>query len=295
MNTSFPGYFTYDRMRSTYERIKPIRGRDPDTRPIGQRRRTWETIREVVQDDGTKSYAVRLYNTDVVEYFHNGDIVLRTGGWDTPSTAAFMNEHSPFSIAKVANRVWARSNGKSYPVGKELRFVRKGDVYEPAQEVIIRQQVLDKSKTKTAREEVKPFVDWCVSFLRLSDGWLMHETCKEILGVTSTEYGPPMYANFETRETYVLKWMQSKSEEDWGKALCSLILFHTSSFEERNVAEVVEYKYENRNITYNKHFYNYKVGIDSFRRLVQRIVYKHGDVHTVRELPAADRPIYQTV
>lgn len=44
-------------------------------------------------DDGT--IAVRLHQTDIIQYKPNGDIILNSGGWRTVTTKARMNEYLP--------------------------------------------------------------------------------------------------------------------------------------------------------------------------------------------------------
>ena len=42
--------------------------------------------------------AIRLHNTDILCYFPNGDIRLDSGGWQTVTTKARMNEYAPCHI-----------------------------------------------------------------------------------------------------------------------------------------------------------------------------------------------------
>jgi hypothetical protein len=57
----------------TYSNIKPIRGRDTDTRPLGDRRNDNFTIRK--EDN---NIVVRLYSTDVVVYHHDSPTITLT-------------------------------------------------------------------------------------------------------------------------------------------------------------------------------------------------------------------------
>ena len=63
---------SYEHYEKQWKQIKPIRGRTEVIKPIGQRRRTWETIEK--RDDDV--YACHLYQTDVVKYYPDGSISI---------------------------------------------------------------------------------------------------------------------------------------------------------------------------------------------------------------------------
>lgn len=100
-----PRLSSYDEMKAHYEAVKPIRGREPSCKPLGKNRRYWwyQIKRNVVanQAENTEyhTYCAHLYNTDVVEFFPNGDVTLRTGGWATFTTGACIN----FVIGNLGN------------------------------------------------------------------------------------------------------------------------------------------------------------------------------------------------
>jgi hypothetical protein len=120
----------YNHYKSLYESVKPIRGRAFDVRPIGKRRRDWETIRM----NGDVVECV-LYQTPVVRYYPDGKIGVDTGGWVTPSTAEFMYTHSPFVCRKRNNKIQVNPLGrhtedaKYYPLPEhsETVFVLTSD------------------------------------------------------------------------------------------------------------------------------------------------------------------------
>ena len=80
--------FTYADAKYVHDKTTPIRGRSPEVRPLGQRR-----------DAGT--YSVRmsgenvefvLYKTPVITYLPNGDVVIKTDGWNSMSTHQFIEQ-----------------------------------------------------------------------------------------------------------------------------------------------------------------------------------------------------------
>ena len=151
---------SYEYYKKKYAETKPIRGRTPEVRPIGQRRRTWETV-EKHDVDGQEVYVCHLYQTDVVKYYPDGSIGLQAGSWATPTTAEFMYTHSPFVVHKQYGNLWARVHGvddiKSYPIPAvgELRLYARMEngqlLFEPKDTITIAKRVVDRAKAKDAR------------------------------------------------------------------------------------------------------------------------------------------------
>ena len=169
----------YNYMKDRFETTKPIRGRSEDVRPIGERRRDWE---RVVQD-GDK-YGARLYDTNCVMYHPNGDFELTTGGWDTPTTTAFISQYTPYRVRcfKRYSKVWVEIGDNAYPVPRSgtlrLNFVKEGE-YVPAEVPKVMQRVVDRTKSRDVRKTVEPFRNYCRNMLKLSDGWLSHDLVKQ--------------------------------------------------------------------------------------------------------------------
>lgn len=71
---------------------------------------------------GRPSYAVRLHRTNVVTYHPDGSIVLDSGGWQTVTTKARMNAHTPPAVSVwqdrhewyVGVRVSSREDGQRW-------------------------------------------------------------------------------------------------------------------------------------------------------------------------------------
>jgi hypothetical protein len=162
----------YIHYKNLFESVKPIRGRAEDTRPIGKRRRDWETIRMV----GDVVECV-LYQTPVVRYFPDGSVGLQCNGWVSPSTAEFMHEHSPFYARKRSNRIWVSHSREStaYPLPNrdEVKFVLTADnKWAPHEPILITKKVVNRNKAKEARAPYKLFLNYVETFLKMSDGWV---------------------------------------------------------------------------------------------------------------------------
>ena len=168
--------YHYEQYKKRHDEIKPIRGRSTDVRPIGARRRDWERF----EMDGDV-VCIRLYHTQVVRYYPDGRVGVQCGGWVTPTTAAFIQKHSPFVCCKRFNKLWVYAD-KCYPLpdNGEIIFSRgalPGWALDPSTGGLsIIKTVIDKGAMQEARAVTKPFLDWAKLFLKLSDGWLMGET-----------------------------------------------------------------------------------------------------------------------
>lgn len=310
---------SYESYAKRYETTKPIRGRSIDVRPIGQRRRDWEILTKKALDEGVYSYSAKLYQTECVEYLPSGDIILRCGSWPTPITAEFIHTHSPFTCWKQGGKLWIRVDTKAIPLTADLRMNWKGEHnYEPAEKVIINKRVVDRDKAKTAREPFKPFLQFVKTMLALSDGWLMHETCKQVLGWNGDK---PENYNYATDKIYdkdfykALTAPQRERDEVYGQAsilidnehlylqlLCRMNLEH---FMHRGIGGSGEREAEK--FTYTMHFgssqpytrdrcfYDFKIDFEKFKSRVHSIIEKNSDTYKVVQVEPTDKGMYDTV
>ena len=297
---------SYAYFEELYAGVKPIRGRSVEVRPIGKRHRDWEQIMRRFQPDGSASYAVRLHDTDVVEYYPNGDVVVRTKGWHTPSTAEFIHTHSPFTCWKQNNKLWVLAHETVYPIGDELRFKQVGEhKYEPAEPVVIHKKIVDREKSKAAREPLKPFMKWTKTFLKLSDGWVMHETCKEVFGWDGSDYkstdGGSDYSPdpaMSIADVYEMLTRQVDIEPDasYLRALCVLAMRHSLQIDKR-LAQRTEIPISNvgRNYTHHKTFYDVRVAYEDIRNTLHNWLRREGDVHQIVQVKPGPKAIHGAV
>ncbi len=290
---------SYVHYRNLYNNVKPIRGRSPDVRPIGNRRRDHEQIVRNDLGNGEYSYAAKLYNTQVVEYIPNGDVILRTDGWHTPSTAEFIHEHSPFSCWKQGKQLWVRmlggtTNTTVYPIGKELRLRINADRrYEPVEPIVLKKKITDRVKAKEARTKVQPFLDWLRVFTSMSDGWVMHETIKQSLGWQENgiwaRYGDhvSLPANLYERVAD-----PGATEEDFMYVLCSATLNHAVIIEKRLVEHV---PIQIGNMQRVQTYYDRRVEFTSLKAMVYRWVRNYEDVGRIVEVKPGDTAIRSLV
>jgi hypothetical protein len=252
------------------------------------------------------SYCATLYGTDVVEYHNNGQVTLRTNGWATPTTAEFMHEHSPFTVWKQDNKLWARvptpEGVKAFPIGEELtlRMVEAPthgmavQFYEPINRVLINKRVVDRAKAKAAREPLQPFLTWCKAFLAMSDGWVMHETRKAVLGWEKNSNSDRMFMPLETHSDFRLltaPQMEIEPEDVYLRVLCCAA--PRLSYDERTV-ETIKYEsvYAGANYLNTQEFRDHRVEFDAIKRKAYASV---TDIYTTVQVEPTDKAIGNTV
>lgn len=288
---------TYKFYKNKFDTTKPIRGRTVEIRPIGQRRRDWEKVTRKDLGDGQFAYCAKLYDTEVVEYHPNGDIVLRVDGWVTPSTAEFIHEHSPFTCVKQNNKLWVqcKSNGKNtiYPLSNEpMRLKWMGEHnYEPAEPIMIKKQVVNRAKAKAAREPVMPFVNWARAFVSMTDGWLMHETRKQVLGWDDERKQFKDFALGTDKQVYE-KLMEAANMETPEEVYMDLFCRWADEFDtEKRIAEThaQEFEWNGRKHTTNKNFYDLKVDFAKLKRKVYKWVEDHASIWDTIEVAPSNK------
>ena len=277
----------YNHYKNLFESTKPIRGRVINVRPIGKRRRDWETIRmagDVVE--------CVLYETPVVRYYPDGGVGVMANDWVTPSTAEFMYTHSPFAVSKKKKILWVcpnRDKKQSYPLPNrgETRFVLTGDnpmLWKPEVAVVQRKKVIDRNKAKQAREPYMPFLKFVETFLKMSDGWVMDATRAEV-GMPNLEYwgdrynfglGIHMHQQDARTAQGVLDMILRAEEDDYLKPMCALLQQVKPT--EKRLARVEHLI--NRSLEFSNMRYDHKL----VRAKLYRLIEKCEDVHAEIEV-----------
>ena len=118
--TDIPSISSFEEAKRHYESIKPIRGSDnlrPACKtPNGRRKKH---IQIVERNEGN-SYAIQLYETDVVTFHNNNTLELNNGGWATSSTHGVITD----LLWRVGVEAKTR-NGESWVVTKDGYWLLK--------------------------------------------------------------------------------------------------------------------------------------------------------------------------
>ena len=192
----------FNNFKDRYHNTKPIRGRSVECRPIGKRARDWEQVvkRYIVEEgaldvEGGEAYGAHLYRTDCVMYLANGSIHIKTDGYETPTTAEFINRYLPRDMRcfKQYNKIWVKYRDQSYVLDSKratvFNYHNLLDVYEIENPIQLEQKVIDRTKMKTARDKLKGFRDYAKVMLKLADGWLGNELVEQHATGEADYYG----------------------------------------------------------------------------------------------------------
>ena len=297
----------YERMAKQWEITKPIRGRGVDTRPIGKRSRDWELIVRMLGADGIVTYGAKLYNTVCVEYFPDSSFIVRHDDWATAKTAEFISATSPFRCRKVHNFLWMFAHDgdgvKAIPVTKDgIKFMHDGTTWRCVNMPSMKRRKVGSYKAKQARKPLAPFLKFAKTFLRMSDGWVMHETCKHVLGWKHDNhgYGESIRSDEErvykmlTDSTDPLMTLSEDERHLFMLCLMSRMSWFNDSYDnKRRVAERFEYveNYNGTSWPRVSEFYDVRVEYERLKHVLYRWVNRFEDVHVYVDAEIGSKPI----
>jgi hypothetical protein len=285
----------YQDFKNLYDSVKPIRGRAEDTRPIGARRKDWE----LVEMDGDV-VACRLYKTQCVRYYPDGRIGLQADGWHSVTTAEFIHTHSPWQCFKRNNKLWVIVASETdkylhYPIPKkgELQFEIRDGRWQPVGEVLIEKRVVNREKSKAARAPYRAFMSWAKVFMKMSDGWLMHETRKQVIALKVGDLKVEDRVGFTYEWRTDIELLDAAREGNEDKFL--KVLFHILSQRrdaiETRVAESLPYSYEfmGQIRNYVEEFHDMQFRFEFLRGRVDRMIKNFLDVYETVRVEATTR------
>jgi hypothetical protein len=196
-----PPISSYDMAKAHYEKVKPIRGRAVETKPLGRKRRfPWMTIEKNTvanQSEGTEyhTYACQLFSTHCVEFFPNGDITLRTNGWSSITTGSFIN-FVMWDLGKLvsASGKWYFLNNRNEAIrfdGSELKLKLDNGVVvpkvEPTQE---HKYTVNRKALNALRKKYASVIEYGKSMLAIDHTFDRLELENSKLGMTSLNLIP---------------------------------------------------------------------------------------------------------
>jgi len=168
-----------------FNEIEPIRGRGRNSgiKPLGDRRKPHVQIIESTRDSETSDpiIAVKLYDTEILQYHPDGRINIFFGGYDTQTTLLIMNiilRKASFSyVHQTHKRIWlsSRRHGKDYALYTDadnwMRTNSEGYL-EPADGNILGVAVhkINRAGAKAVRAKLQPFKDYVLRMHKLRGG-----------------------------------------------------------------------------------------------------------------------------
>lgn len=162
-----PRITSYADALAAYNNIKPIRGRSPEVRPLGQRRDHQYYVRK----NGENVECV-LYRTPVVVFRPDNTVVIRTDGWCSVSTHQFI-----YQVMGLDARGFSGKTQITFPDGyihllggsEELVVVRGATSgrWEPQTKHEKCGYKFNRVAANNVRKRHKEFADYCNSMIKL--------------------------------------------------------------------------------------------------------------------------------
>jgi len=133
---------SFDEAKRKWDNTLPIRGRSKDWKPLGRNRRYndrtiqkhWRAVDDGFVGKYVESYTANLWGTNYVEWFSDGRLFVRTGGYSSPTVTATIN----YSVADGYGELYSH-NGKPYfktKDGKSYVMTAEGLMMEPTGEEV---------------------------------------------------------------------------------------------------------------------------------------------------------------
>ena len=127
--------------KNKYDATPHIRGRSKECKPLGRNRRYndrtiqkhWRVVEDGCLGRYIESYTANLWGTDYVEWFSDGRLFVRTGGYSSPTINSTIN----YSVADGYGDLYSH-NGKPYfrtKDGKSYLMTSAGLMLEPTEEI----------------------------------------------------------------------------------------------------------------------------------------------------------------
>jgi hypothetical protein len=159
----------YEQALKLYEGVKPVRGRNPEVRPMGNRR---DADTYHIRKNGDDVECV-LYATPVVTFKPDGVVVIYTNGYDTASTNQFINQVVDIPAQHVRGTCVLTIGGKKYPLGDKHTLTLKinGDAQSGRFDVldaeVLKGYVLNRAKANNVRARYEPFFTYMKTMTKI--------------------------------------------------------------------------------------------------------------------------------
>ena len=167
-----PQVWTYAKAKTIYEKSVPIRGRAEEFRPLGRRRDVdtyWCRMK-----DGNVEFM--LYQTAVITFKPDGDVVVQTNGYSTISTHEFISQVIPFvycngvrgsTVLNIRDSTTDKWNRYIVPKNESLTLrMVNGNITVPDFKGNYEYR-LDRKATKNLRIRYKDFYTYVDSMLKI--------------------------------------------------------------------------------------------------------------------------------
>jgi hypothetical protein len=158
--------FTYADAKYVHDTTKPIRGRSPEIRPLGERRDVDSYSVHMRGED----VEFTLYKTPVITYRPNGDVVVKTDGWSSISTHQFISQ--VLSVSCYGSRkntvLHLRGQGKHIiPKHKSITMNHVGGNWRITQSHAIFEYRMNRKAANAVRKKYADFLNYAKGMVKL--------------------------------------------------------------------------------------------------------------------------------
>jgi hypothetical protein len=173
---SIPSLQTYAVASDHEKNVVPIRGRDPECKPIGARKDTHFTIRRLTDE----SIAACCYGSQLIRWYPDGRIFINNGGYPSQTSHDFITR----LVGRWAYATCCAHDGKSwitqgpdkraYPLAKGGQFFTWDSQDNPSYLIAETPNypvthVIDKPAMRAARKEIAPFIKYFNNMMKLTE------------------------------------------------------------------------------------------------------------------------------
>ena len=161
---------SYEKALAKWHSTKPIRGRTPEIRPLGQRRDC--DVYSIRKNVWTNVIECVLYTTPVVRFTPEDEVILNFGGWASSSTCQFVGGvlRNVYAGRQRGNVVLSFSNGAKAMLGtnEELVLVRgaHGGWVPRAKQTLYNYRI-NRKEANNVRKSVSEFRDYLKGIVKL--------------------------------------------------------------------------------------------------------------------------------
>ena len=166
-----PRIADYKEAYAKWNNTKPVRGRSDDKRPLGERRDVdTYSIRKNVW---TEAIELVLYQTPVIKFTADDEVVLNYGRWPSASTCQFITRVlAGVGAIRVRGDVVLHFGDVVQKLGEneELVLVRSGDGrWQPKQIKTLFDYRINRKEANNVRKDVKQFRDYLQGMVKLME------------------------------------------------------------------------------------------------------------------------------
>ena len=164
-----PRVSTYKHAKKIYDEAVPIRGRAAEFRPLG-RRRDVDTYWCRMKQDGSEDIQFMLYQTAVLTFKKDGDVVVQTNGYSTQSTHEFIGHVLPMVSCRGQRNntvIEIRENKFIVPKNQAMTLRMADGVWTVPEPIDSYEYKLDRTAAKVVRAKYKDFYTYVNSMVKI--------------------------------------------------------------------------------------------------------------------------------